>query len=85
MRGSVLAATLTRLAPVSAADLAAVDVATWRQTRERLKRRHHARVMRARFRRNPAAYLADLEQRAFRSSKLCRPSSLSDWDFRASA
>src|SRR3954469_24898482 len=59
VRGSVrvLAATLTRLAPVSAADLAAVDVATWRQTRERLKRRHHARVMRARFRRNPAAYL----------------------------
>jgi hypothetical protein len=61
----ILAATLTRLAPVSAADLAAVDVATWRQTRERLRQRHHARVMRARFRRNPAAYLADLEQRAF--------------------
>ena len=72
VRGSVrvLAATLTRLAPVSAADLAAVDVATWRQTRERLKRRHHARVMRARFRRNPAAYLADLEQRAFQQQAL---------------
>jgi hypothetical protein len=66
----VLAATLTRLAPVSAADLAAVDVATWRQTRERLKQRHHARVMRARFRRNPAAYLTDLEQRAFQQQAL---------------
>ena len=72
VRGSVrvLAATLTRLAPVSAADLAAVDVATWRQTRERLRQRHHARVMRARFRRNPAAYLADLEQRAFQQQAL---------------
>jgi hypothetical protein len=66
----ILAATLTRLAPVSAADLAAVDVATWRQTRERLRQRHHARVMRARFRRNPAAYLADLEQRAFQQQTL---------------
>ena len=66
----VLAATLTRLAPVSAADLAAVDVATWRQTRERLRQRHHARVMRARFRRNPAAYLAALEQRAFQQQAL---------------
>ena len=66
----ILAATLTRLAPVSAADLAAVDVAIWRQTRERLRQRHHARVMRARFRRNPAAYLADLEQRAFQQQAL---------------
>ncbi len=66
----ILAATLTRLAPVSAADLAAVDVATWRQTRERLRQRHHARILRARFRRNPAAYLADLEQRAFQQQAL---------------
>jgi hypothetical protein len=66
----ILAATLTRLAPVSAADLAAVDVATWRQTRERLEQRHHARVLRARFRRNPAAYLADLEQRAAQQQAL---------------
>ena len=72
VRGSVrvLAATLTRLAPVSAADLAAVDVATWRQTRERLRQRHHARVMRTRFRRNPTAYLANLEQRAFQQQVL---------------
>ena len=72
MRGSVrvLAATLTRLAPITADDLAAVDLANWRETRERLKQRHHARVLRSRFRRNPAAYLADLEQRAFQQQAL---------------
>jgi hypothetical protein len=66
VRGAVrvLAATLTRIAPISAQDLAAVDLAKWRETRARLKQRHHARVLRSRFRRNPAAYLAALEQRA---------------------
>jgi hypothetical protein len=66
----ILAATLTRLAPVTAADLAAVDAATWRETRSRLKQRLHARVLRTRFRRNPAAYLADLERRAFQQQAL---------------
>jgi hypothetical protein len=72
VRGSVriLAATLTRLAPISAQDLAAVDLVKWRETRARLKQRHHARVLRSRFRRNPAAYLADLEQRAFQQQAL---------------
>ena len=39
VRGSVrvLAATLTRLAPISAQDLAAVDPVKWRETRARLK------------------------------------------------
>ena len=72
VRGSVLAATLTRLAPISAQDLAAVDLAKWRETRGRLKQRHHARVLRSRFRRNPAAYLAELEQQAFRQQALPR-------------
>ena len=67
---SVLAATLTRLAPISAQDLAAVDLVKWRETRARLKQRHHARVLRSRFRRNPAAYLAALEQRAFQQLAL---------------
>src|SRR3954463_9811853 len=44
VRGSVLAVTLTRLAPISAQDLAAVDLAKWRETLGRLKQRHHARV-----------------------------------------
>src|SRR3954453_9596760 len=44
VRGSVLAATLTRLAPISAQDLAAVDPVKWRETRARLKQRLHARV-----------------------------------------
>src|SRR4051812_45861094 len=72
VRGSVrvLAATLTRLAPISAQDLAAVDPVKWRETRARLKQRHHARVLRSRFRRNPAAYLAALEQRAFQQLAL---------------
>src|SRR4051812_13519059 len=70
VRGSVLAATLTRLAPISAQDLAAVDLAKWRETRARLRQRQHARVLRARFRRNPSAYLADLEQQAFRQQAL---------------
>ena len=72
VRGSVrvLAATLTRLAPISAQDLAAVDPVKWRETRGRLKQRLHARVLRSRFRRNPAAYLAELEQQAFRQQAL---------------
>jgi hypothetical protein len=38
VRGSVriLAATLTRLAPISAQDLVAVDLVKWRETRSRL-------------------------------------------------
>jgi hypothetical protein len=72
VRGAVrvLAATLTRLAPISAQDLAAVDLAKWRETRARLRQRQHARVLRARFRRNPSAYLAALEQRAVQQQAL---------------
>jgi len=72
VRGAVrvLAATLTRLAPITAPDLAAVDLVKWRETRSRLKQRHHARVLRSRFRRNPATYLATLEQRAFQQQAL---------------
>jgi hypothetical protein len=72
VRGSVrvLAATLTRRAPISAQDLAAVDLVKWRETRSRLKQRHHAKVLRSRFRRKPAAYLADLEQRACQQQAL---------------
>src|SRR4051794_18030024 len=40
-----LAATLTCLAPLSVTDLAAADVTTWRQMRERLRQRHHAQVL----------------------------------------
>jgi hypothetical protein len=72
VRGAVriLAATLTRLAPITAQDLAAVDLVKWRETRSRLKQRHHARVLRSRFRRNPATYLAALELRAFQQQAL---------------
>ena len=36
--------------------------ARWREVRASLERRRHARVLRARFRRDPAAYLSRLEQ-----------------------
>ena len=43
-------------------DLAGADRARWREVRASLERRRHARVLRARFRRDPAAYLSRLEQ-----------------------
>jgi hypothetical protein len=46
VRGAVrvLAATLTRLAPITAQELAVVDRAKWQEARHRLKQRHHARI-----------------------------------------
>ena len=72
VRGAVrvLAATLARLVPITAQELAVVDRAKWQEARHRLKQRHHARILRSRFRRNPAAYLATLEQHAFQQQAL---------------
>jgi len=70
VRGSVVGATLTRLAPISAQDLAAVDPVKSRETRSRLKQRRHATVPRSRFRRNPAACLAALKQHVFQQLAL---------------
>lgn len=66
LRGSVrlTAAALTRLGQITIDDLAAVDLAQWRDLRRHLQRRHHARLLRSRFRRNPQAFLADLERLA---------------------
>jgi hypothetical protein len=62
LRGPVriVAAVATRLRSFSAADLA-VDVDAWRSLRAELDRRRQQRVQQRRFRRNPEAYLADLE------------------------
>ena len=64
LRGSVrVAAGLgTRVAdrPFAAADLAPRDPSAWRATRAALERRRQARVLRCRFRRNPAGYLRRL-------------------------
>jgi hypothetical protein len=66
LRGEVrlIAATATRLHPPTAADLGRVSRERWCELRRRLDRRRQARTLRTRFRRDPGAYLATLEQRA---------------------
>lgn len=68
LRGAVriTAAALTRLGPITLDDLAAVDRDRWHEIRRRLERRRQARVLRFRFRRNPQAFLANLERRAIK-------------------
>ena len=63
LRGSVrlVAATVTRLRPVGPCDLAPSDREAWYRLRQKLERRRHGRILRARFRRDPQAYLRELE------------------------
>ncbi len=69
VRGSVrvVAAGASRLISFSAADLRLTDVAAWQALRQTLNYRHEGRRRQLRFRRDPQAYLASLEQRLFRS------------------
>jgi hypothetical protein len=60
----LIAAIATRQHPPSSADLGSVDREQWNNFRHRLNQRRHARTLRTRFRRNPDAYLAELEQKA---------------------
>jgi hypothetical protein len=66
LRGSVrlvaATATATRLRPVAAGELARADRGAWADLRPRLDRRRQARALRTRFRRDPDAYLGQLEQ-----------------------
>jgi hypothetical protein len=66
LRGEVrlIAATATRLHPLTARELGRVSQERWRDLRQRLDQRRHARTLRTRFRRNPAVYLATLEHQA---------------------
>jgi hypothetical protein len=66
LRGEVrlIAATATWLRPPTARDLGRVSRERWRDLRERLDKRRHARTLRSQFRRDPGAYLAALEQQA---------------------
>ena len=66
LRGEVrlIAATATRLHPPTVAALGRVSRDRWRDLRGRLDQRLRARTLRTRFRRDPAAYLAALEQQA---------------------
>ena len=65
LRGAVrlVADAVTRARPLAARELAAADRERWSARRAGLERRRRARVMRRRFRRDPDAYLARLEQR----------------------
>jgi len=64
-RGSVriVAAVMTRLRPFSAADLVPTSVDEWQSLRADLAAARRKRTLQRRFRRNPHAYLNDLEQR----------------------
>ena len=64
----VVAAGASRLFCFSAADLRLSDLAAWHALRQTLHFRHEGRRNQLRFRRDPQAYLAALEQRLFRSS-----------------
>ena len=66
LRGPVrlVAGLVTRICPPTASDLAKVDRQRWRDVRQTLDQRRHSRTLQSRFRRNPDAYLAALEQTA---------------------
>jgi hypothetical protein len=66
LRGSVrlIAATATRVWAPSARELGAVNREHWKSLRQQLEKGRHARTLRMRFRHDPAAYLAALEQQA---------------------
>jgi len=64
VRGSVrlVAAVTTRLRTIEVADLIPADVAAWWDLRKSLERRQATRTLGRRFRRDPQAYLASLEE-----------------------
>jgi hypothetical protein len=66
LRGEVrlIAAAATRLHAPTSRDLGRVSRERWRDLRRRLDQRRQARTLRTRFRRDPTAYLAALEQQA---------------------
>lgn len=70
VRGSVrvVAAGASRILTVSTNELRLTNVKAWLSLRQQLEYRHEARRMQLRFRRDPQAYLAALEQRLLTSS-----------------
>jgi hypothetical protein len=65
LRGSakLIAGLATRTREVGAAELAAADPVEWQRLRAELEERRQRRVDRRRFRRDPGAYLKDLENK----------------------
>ena len=70
VRGSVrvVAATATRVCPLTPEQLAPTDLEAWRIQRRRRQRPHQSRVLQRRFRRQPDEYLAALEERLIKLS-----------------
>lgn len=64
VRGTVrlIAAVATRLRRYTARELAPADAEEWRTLRTELEERRHTRTLQRRFRRDPEAYLSQLEQ-----------------------
>lgn len=58
----IVAAVATHLRTFSATDLVPVDTSEWQYLRQALETRRHKRVLQRRFRRDPAVYLAYLEE-----------------------
>jgi hypothetical protein len=58
----VVAATATRIHPVTGRELPPADLDAWRTLRRQLADRRGARTLGRRFRRRPLAYLRDLER-----------------------
>jgi hypothetical protein len=71
VRGAVrlVAATATRLRLVGGEELAPKDITQWQGQREQLQSRRDARTLQRRFRRDPEAYLRELEAK-FSQSRL---------------
>ena len=65
VRGAVrvVAAVATQRHTFSAAELCPADVPAWKTLRQQVTARHDTRRLQARFRRDPAGYLATLEER----------------------
>jgi hypothetical protein len=61
--GPLITAIATRQSPPSGADLGRADRGQWQQLRHRLDQPRQTRTLRTRFRRNPDAYLAELEEK----------------------
>jgi hypothetical protein len=60
----LVAAIATRQRAPSGPDLGCADREQWKDLRQRLDRRRQARTLRTRFRHDPDAYLAELEEKA---------------------
>lgn len=58
----IVASVASRLHSFSGPELCPTDLARWRTVRSELNHRHEARRMQYRFRKDPACYLAALEE-----------------------